>query len=398
MKFGEKMMTPAMTPLLPSYARQNLQFSHGNGATLVATDGQKYLDFAAGVAVTSLGHCPPELVKVLQAQAAKLWHVSNLYRIPEQEKLAQHLVDLSFADRVFFCNSGAEANEAAIKMARRYHYVAGRSERQRIITFTGSFHGRTLANLAAGNIAKHMEGFAPHMPGFDQVARDLKAVRAAITHETAAIMIEPIQGEGGVNVVAPEFMQELRALADQHGILLIFDEVQSGIGRTGKLFAHLWSGITPDIMSLAKGLGGGFPVAACLASEAVGAAMTAGSHGSTFGGNPLAMVVADKVLEIISKPAFLARVVSKGAEFKEKLVKLSAAHRQGAFFDEVRGQGLMIGLHCIDSVESGKMQEVLQNHGMLTVGARDNVLRILPPLNASDEDFDQALAIIEGVV
>ncbi|MCX8505528.1 MAG: aspartate aminotransferase family protein [Alphaproteobacteria bacterium] len=387
-----------MTALLPSYARQNLQFSHGNGATLVATDGRKYLDFAAGVAVTSLGHCPPELVQVLQAQAAKLWHVSNLYCIPEQEHLAQHLVALSFADRVFFCNSGAEANEAAIKMARRFHYVAGRTKRQRILTFAGAFHGRTLANLAAGNIAKHMEGFAPHMPGFDQVERDLKAVRAAVTEDIAAIMIEPIQGEGGLNVVAPEFMRGLRALADQHGILLIFDEVQSGIGRTGKVFAHEWSGITPDIMTLAKGLGGGFPVAACLATEAVGAAMIAGSHGSTFGGNPLAMVVADKVLDIISKPAFLARVATKGAEFKEKLAALSAPHRQGAFFDEVRGQGLMIGLRCIASVESGKMQEVLQNHGMLTVGARDNVLRILPPLNASDDDFAQALAIIEGGV
>ncbi|MDI9349261.1 MAG: aspartate aminotransferase family protein [Candidatus Symbiobacter sp.] len=387
-----------ITPVLPSYARQDLQFSHGSGAVLVATDGRKYLDFAAGVAVTCLGHCPPELVKVLQDQAAKLWHVSNLYRIPEQEKLAERLVGLTFADTVFFCNSGAEANEAALKMARRYHYVAGRPERNRIITFAGAFHGRTLANLAAGGNPKHLEGFSPVMPGFDQVVLgDWDGLEKAIIPATAAIMIEPIQGEGGVVVVPPGDLERLRALADQHGILLIFDEVQCGIGRSGKLFAHQWSSIAPDIMTIAKGLGGGFPVAACLASEAVGACMSAGTHGSTFGGNPLAMAVASKVLDIIAEPAFLARVVQKGAVFKEKLIGLSAAHRQGAFFDQVRGEGLLLGLRCVAGVDYAKMQVALQNHGLLTVGARDNVLRLVPPLNATDADFEQALEIIEGL-
>ena len=394
-----------ITPVLPSYARQNLQFSHGQGATIFATDGRDYLDFAAGIAVNSLGHCHPELVETLQTQATKLWHVSNLYRIPEQEKLAERLVDLTFADTVFFANSGAEANEAAYKMARRFFWSKGggaksgdSARRNRIITFAGAFHGRSLANLAAGGNPKHLEGFAPNMPGFDQVTLgDWDGLAKIISDESAAIMIEPIQGEGGINVVSPSDLQKIRQIADQHGILLICDEVQSGIGRTGKLFAHEWAGIKPDIMTIAKGLGGGFPVGATLATEAVGAVMTAGTHGSTFGGNPLAMAVADKVLEIISAPSFLADVSRKGAEFRQKLAGLSTAHRQGSFFDEVRGVGLMIGLHCTKDYDSGKIQELLQSHGMLTVYARDNALRILPPLNATEADFAKALAIIEAV-
>ncbi|MGB6907195.1 MAG: aspartate aminotransferase family protein, partial [Methyloceanibacter sp.] len=289
-----------MSPLLPTYARSGLAFERGEGAYLFTADGERYLDFASGIAVTSLGHSHPHLVEALSEQAKKLWHVSNLHRIPGQERLAARLCEASFADYAFFANSGAEAVEGAIKVARRYHATNGAPERYRLVTFEGAFHGRTLATIAAGGQAKHLEGFGPPVEGFDRVqAGDIEAVEAAIGEATAGVLIEPILGEGGVREVSWPFLRALRALCDEKGILLVLDEVQTGMGRTGRLFAHEWAGITPDILATAKGLGGGFPVGACLTTEEVGAGMTAGSHGSTFGGNPLAMAVGNAVLDVV---------------------------------------------------------------------------------------------------
>ncbi len=382
-----------MSALFPTYARSDLAFVRGDGAFLYTASGDRYLDFGSGVAVTALGHAHPHLVDALTSQAKKLWHVSNLHRIPEQERLAERLCAATFADRVFFANSGAEAVECSIKAARRYHFKNGAPERYRLVTFEGAFHGRTLATIAAGGQAKHLEGFGPKVDGFDQVAAlDIDAVEAAIGEETAGILIEPIMGEGGMREVSWRFLQDLRALADEKGVLLLLDEVQTGMGRTGRLFAHEWAGITPDIMAVAKGLGGGFPIGACLTTEAVGEAMTAGSHGSTFGGNPLAMAVGNAVLDVMLAEGFLDRVAQIGLRFKQRLAALKDEHPD--IVEEVRGQGLMLGLKC--KVPNQKLLEALRAEKMLTVQAGDNVVRLLPPLIIGEAEIEFAAEKLEA--
>lgn len=378
--------------LLPTYARVDLAFERGEGAWLTATTGERYLDFTSGVAVNALGHAHPYLVKALTAQAEKLWHVSNLYRIPEGEKLADRLCELTFADTVFFQNSGAEAIECAIKMARKYQYASGKPERFRIVTFEGAFHGRTLAAIAATGNKKYLEGFGPPMPGFDQVPfADLEATKKAIGPETAAILIEPIMGEGGVRVVPHTFLRALRKLCDDNGLLLIFDEIQTGLGRTGDLFAYQHSGVTPDIMTIAKALGGGFPVGACLATTEASKGMTAGTHGSTFGGNPLAMAVGNAVLDIITPKAFLDKVKSNGLLLKQRLAELKDRH--AAVIAEVRGEGLLIGLRMVPP--AAEMVDELRAEKMITVAAGDNVVRLLPPLIIGDTEISEAVARID---
>ncbi|MEZ0277910.1 MAG: aspartate aminotransferase family protein [Methylibium sp.] len=382
-----------MSALLPTYARSELAFARGEGAYLLTASGERYLDFASGVAVTALGHAHPHLVKTLTEQAKKLWHVSNLHIIPEQERLAERLCAATFADRVFFANSGAEAVECAIKAARRYHFMQGAPERYRLITFEGAFHGRTLATIAAGGQAKHLEGFGPPVDAFDQVTGfDVEAVEAAIGTETAGVLIEPIMGEGGMREVPARFLKALRALCDEKGILLILDEVQTGIGRTGRLYAHEWAGITPDIMATAKGLGGGFPVGACLTTEAVGSTMTPGSHGSTFGGNPLAMAVGNAVLDVVLEDGLLENVAQTGLRLKQRLAALKDEH--GEIIEDVRGQGLMLGLKC--KVPNTKLLEALRAEKMLTVQAGDNVVRLLPPLIIGEEEIDLAAAKLDA--
>ncbi|HSH63925.1 MAG TPA: aspartate aminotransferase family protein [Methyloceanibacter sp.] len=382
-----------MSALLPTYARSELAFARGEGAYLLTASGERYLDFASGVAVTALGHAHPHLVKTLTEQAKKLWHVSNLHIIPEQERLAERLCAATFADRVFFANSGAEAVECAIKAARRYHFMQGAPERYRLITFEGAFHGRTLATIAAGGQAKHLEGFGPPVDAFDQVTGfDVEAVEAAIGTETAGVLIEPIMGEGGMREVPARFLKALRALCNEKGILLILDEVQTGIGRTGRLYAHEWAGITPDIMATAKGLGGGFPVGACLTTEAVGSTMTAGSHGSTFGGNPLAMAVGNAVLDVVLEDGLLENVAQTGLRLKQRLAALKDEH--GEIIEDVRGQGLMLGLKC--KVPNIKLLEALRAEKMLTVQAGDNVVRLLPPLIIGEEEIDLAAAKLDA--
>jgi acetylornithine/N-succinyldiaminopimelate aminotransferase len=382
-----------MSALLPTYARSELAFARGEGAYLFTASGERYLDFASGVAVTALGHAHPHLVKALTEQAKKLWHVSNLHIIPEQERLAERLCHATFADRVFFANSGAEAVECAIKAARRYHFMQGAPERYRLITFEGAFHGRTLATIAAGGQAKHLEGFGPPLDAFDQVTGfDIEAVEAAIGDETAGVLIEPIMGEGGMREVSWRFLKDLRALCDRYGILLILDEVQTGIGRTGRLYAHEWAGITPDIMASAKGLGGGFPVGACLMTEAVGSAMTAGSHGSTFGGNPLAMAVGNAVLDVVLEEGFLENVAQTGLRLKQGIAALKDEH--GEIIEDVRGQGLMLGLKC--KVPNTKLLEALRAEKLLTVQAGDNVVRLLPPLIIGEDEIDLATASLDA--
>ena len=382
-----------MPPLAPTYARSALSFARGEGAYLFTVSGERYLDFASGVAVTALGHAHPHLVRTLSEQAKKLWHVSNLHRIPEQERLAERLCAATFADMAFFANSGAEAVECAIKAARRYHFKAGAPERYRLVTFEGAFHGRTLATIAAGGQAKHLEGFGPPVDGFDQVESfDIAAVEKAIGDRTAGILIEPIMGEGGMREVPRRFLQDLRALADEKGILLVLDEVQTGMGRTGRLFAHQWAGITPDIMATAKGLGGGFPVGACLMTEAVGSALTAGSHGSTFGGNPLAMAVANAVLDVVLADGFLDHVAAMGLRLKQRLAALADAHDE--IIEDVRGQGLLLGLKC--KVPNQKLLEALRAEKLLTVQAGDNVVRFLPPLIVTEAEIDQACAKLDA--
>jgi acetylornithine/N-succinyldiaminopimelate aminotransferase len=376
-----------MTALLPTYARANLAFERGEGASIYTVDGERYLDFGAGVAVTALGHAHPHLVKAVQEQAAKLFHTSNLYRVPGQERLAERLCAVTFADRAFFCNSGAEAMEGVIKMARKYHSYNGAPEKYRIITFEGAFHGRTLATIAAGNQEKHLAGFGPKVDGFDQVPLgDLDATRAAIGPETAAILVEPLQGEGGVRHASWAFLRALRALADETGLLLLLDEVQTGMGRTGKLFAHQWSGIEPDIMGIAKGLGGGFPVGGVLATEKAAEGMKAGTHGSTFGGNPLAMAAANAVLDVILAEGFLDEVRHKALLLKQQLAQVQ--DQNGDIIEEVRGEGLLLGLKC--KVPSDKLQQALLNEHMLGVGAGDNVIRLLPPLTVSEAELAEA--------
>ena len=382
-----------MSALLPTYARSELSFARGEGAFLFTASGDRYLDFASGVAVTALGHAHPHLVEALTSQAKKLWHVSNLHRIPEQERLAERICAATFADRVFFANSGAEAVECSIKVARRYHFKNGAPERYRLITFEGAFHGRTLATIAAGGQAKHLEGFGPPVDGFDKVeALDIMAVEGAIGDETAGILIEPIMGEGGMREVSWRFLQDLRALADEKGIILLLDEVQTGIGRTGRLYAHEWAGIEPDILATAKGLGGGFPVGACLTTEAMGAAMTAGSHGSTFGGNPLAMAVGNAVLDVVLEDGFLDRVAQMGLRLKQRLAALKDDH--GDIIEEVRGQGLMLGLKC--KVPNQDLLEALRAQKMLTVQAGDNVVQLLPPLIIGEAEIELAATKLDA--
>ena len=382
-------MIPAV---LPTYNRAPLSFVRGEGSWLMTGDGSRYLDLGAGIAVNALGHAHPALVAALGAQAAQLWHVSNLYSIPQQEKLAALLVDHSFADTVFFTNSGTEAAELAIKMARKYWYDQGQPERIEIVTFEGAFHGRSTGAIAAAGSEKMTKGFGPLMPGFRVLPfGDHDALRAAVTDRTAAVMLEPIQGEGGIRVLPDACLKGLRDLCDETGALLILDEVQCGMGRTGKLFAHEWAGITPDIMMVAKGIGGGFPLGAVLATERAASGMVAGTHGSTYGGNPLGCAVGVAVVEIIAGDAFLAEVSRKGALLRQKLEGLVAAHP--AVFEGVRGQGLMLGLKCraapADVVKAGYAQN------LLTVPAADNVLRLLPALNIPDADLAEAVARLD---
>jgi acetylornithine/N-succinyldiaminopimelate aminotransferase len=373
-----------------TYARQDVIFVRGEGCWLTSDTGERYLDFGSGVAVNALGHAHPQLVAALKAQAEKLWHTSNLYRVEGQETVAEKLTRLTFADTVFFCNSGAEACEGAIKVARRYHYVSGQPERQRIIAFRGAFHGRTLATLAAAGNEKYLEGFGPTVEGFDHVdLGDIAAVEAVIGPETAAIMLEPIQGEGGVRPATPEFLKAVRELCDKHGLLLVLDEVQTGMGRTGKLFAHEWAGITPDVMAVAKGFGGGFPVGAVLATAEAAKGMTPGTHGSTFGGNPLGMAVASTVIDIVSEPAFLEAVRDKTLRLKQGLEGLKDQHAD--LIEEVRGAGLLMGLKLKSHVTPPQVVKAANAEKLLLVGAGDNCVRVLPPLIATDQDISDGL-------
>jgi acetylornithine/N-succinyldiaminopimelate aminotransferase len=387
---GDEIVTSS---LLPTYARAKVSFERGEGAWLIARDGSRYLDFGAGIAVNSVGHGHPHLVSALTEQAKKVWHVSNLFEVPEAERLAQRLVEASFADVVFFANSGAEANEACIKMARKYHAAGGHPERYRIITFEGAFHGRTLATIAAGGQQKYIDGFGPKVDGFDQVPfGDLEALKNAITPETAALMIEPIQGEGGLRVVSHEWLRTLRGLCDEHGLMLIMDEVQTGIGRTGKLFAHEWSGVTPDILSSAKGIGGGFPMGACLATSEAARGMVVGTHGTTFGGNPLAMAVGNAVLDIILAPGFLEHVRQTGLLLKQRLASLKDRHPD--IVDEIRGEGLMMGLRLV--VTNTEFAAAARDEHLLVIPAGDNVVRLLPPLIIGEAEVGAALDKLEA--
>jgi acetylornithine/N-succinyldiaminopimelate aminotransferase len=380
-------------PVLPTYSRAPLRFVAGEGAWLIEEDGTRHLDLGSGIAVNAFGHAHPVLVAALEAQARKLWHTSNLYHIPQQEALAERLVAHTFADTVFVTNSGAEAVECAIKMARKFHHHHGRPERNRIVTFEGSFHGRTLATISAAGSEKLTKGFGPLLPGFDHVPfGDHEALHAAVGPETAAILIEPVQGEGGIRPVPEQCLRGLRALCDEHGILLILDEIQCGMGRTGRLFAHEWAGMAPDIMAVAKGIGGGFPLGACLATEAAAAGMTAGTHGSTYGGNPLACAVGCAVLDLMTAEGFLDGVSRTAGRMRQGLEGLVAGHPD--VFEAVRGSGLMLGLKCripnTDMVAAGYAERVL------TVPGGDNVVRLLPPLNLTDAEVDEGLRRLDA--
>jgi acetylornithine/N-succinyldiaminopimelate aminotransferase len=382
------MTKSATSHLLPVFARVDLGFERGEGAWLIATNGERYLDFTSGVAVNALGHSHPHLVAALQEQATKLWHMSNLFKSPDGERLASRLCEASFADFVFFANSGAEAMECAIKITRKHHAAKGHPERYRIITFEGAFHGRTLATLAATGSAKYLEGFGPPMDGFDQIALgDLDAVRKAIGPQTAGILIEPLQGEGGLRAAPHSFFKALRQLCDDNGLLLIFDEVQTGMGRTGELFAYKRLGVAPDVMPLAKALGGGFPIGACLATADAAAGMTPGSHGSTFGGNPLAVAAANAVLDVMLKPGFFEHVQKMSLLFKQKLA--SVVDRHPNVLAEVRGEGLLIGVKAV--VPSADLVTALREQHLLTVGAGENVVRLLPPLIVSETEIEEAV-------
>jgi len=377
--------------LLPVYNRAELAFERGDGAYLQERGGEWYLDFASGIAVTALGHAHPHLVASLAEQGRKLWHTSNLYRIPDGERLARRLSARCFADRVFFCNSGVEAIEAAVKMARRYHYVRGQPHRHRIVCCTDAFHGRTLTGIAASGNPKYREGFGPALPGFDHVAFDnANELRAAITDETAAVLVEPVQGEGGIRPAGLDYLRALRAACDEYGLLLIFDEIQCGMGRTGRLFAHEWAAdVAPDIMTLAKGIGGGFPLGAALVTEAVGEAMGPGTHGTTYGGNPLAMAVGNAVLDVMLADGFLDHVESIAQTLRERLEGLAEHHP--AVIAEVRGAGLMLGLKVAPGVANTDLMAALRDERLLTVPAGDNVVRVLPPLIIGRAEVDAAL-------
>jgi acetylornithine/N-succinyldiaminopimelate aminotransferase len=379
---------PPQTGVMPTYARADLVFERGEGAWLVSTDGERYLDFGSGVAVNALGHAHPRLVAALTEQAGKLWHCSNLYRVDGQERVAARLCQATFADQAFFCNSGAEACEGAIKLARRYHYANGQPERWRTITFEGAFHGRTLATIAAARNARHLEGFGEPADGFDCVPfGDLEAAAAAIGPHTGAIMVEPVQGEGGVHVAPVGWLKALRELCDRHGLLLVLDEVQTGMGRTGKLFAHEWAGVTPDVMAVAKGIGGGFPVGAVLATNEAAKGMVAGTHGSTFGGNPLAMAVAGAVLEAVLEPGFLEEVQAKALRLRQQLAAVKDDYPH--IIEEVRGSGLLLGLRV--KPPHAEVIAACIAEKLLTVAAGDNVVRLLPPLNVTEDELGEAV-------
>ena len=379
--------------IVPVYARADVAFERGDGCWLTSTKGERYLDFGGGIAVASLGYSHPHLVEALTAQAGKLWHTSNLFQIPEGERLAHRLADATFADLVFFSNSGAEANEAAIKMARKRQSAGGHPEKYRILTFEGAFHGRTLATIAAGGQAKYIEGFGPKVDGFDQIpVTNLAAVEAAIGPGTGAIMIEPIQGEGGVRVIPSEFLRGLRALCDKHGLLLIFDEIQTGVGRTGKLFAYEHSGAVPDIMTIAKGIGGGFPMGACLATADAASGLTAGTHGTTFGGNPLAMAVGNAVLDVVLAEGFVERVAQLGLLARQRLAELK--DRRPDVVAEIRGEGLMLGLKV--KVSPQDFAAAARAHNLLTIPAGDNVVRLIPPLVLSDEELGEGVRRLDA--
>ena len=381
-----------ISAVLPTYNRAPLAFVKGEGSWLITQEGSRYLDLGAGIAVNALGHAHPALVAALTEQAGQLWHVSNLYQIPQQQQLAEMLVDKTFADTVFFTNSGTEAAELAIKMARKYHYERGQADRVQILSFDGAFHGRSTGAIAAAGSEKMTKGFGPLMPGFRQLPwGDHAALQASITDQTCAVIIEPIQGEGGIRVVPDQCLKGLRDLCDSTGTLLIFDEVQCGVGRSGKLFAHEWAGVTPDIMMVAKGIGGGFPLGAVLATEAAASGMVAGSHGSTYGGNPLGCAVGLAVLQIVAEDSFLDAVSQKSAQFRQGLEGLVAAHPQ--VFDAVRGQGLILGLKC----KASNLDIVKAAYGehLLTVPAADNVIRLLPALNISAPEITEALARLD---
>jgi acetylornithine/N-succinyldiaminopimelate aminotransferase len=383
----------ATSAIVPTYARANVAFERGDGCWLLSTSGERYLDFGAGIAVTSVGHAHPHLVETLVNQGSKLWHVSNLYQNPEGERFARRLTEATFADLVFFANSGAEANEAAVKMARRRQSVDGHPERYRVLTFEGAFHGRTLAMIAAGGQAKYLDGFGPKVDGFDQIPlTDLASVEAAIGPETGAILIEPIQGEGGVRVVPPAFLRGLRGVCDRRGLLLIFDEVQTGVGRTGRLYAYEHCGIHPDILTSAKGIGAGFPMSACLATTDAARGLTVGVHGTTFGGNPLAMAVGNATLDVILAPGFLERVAKLGLDMRQRLAELKDRHN--AVIEEVRGEGLLIGLKL--KVPPASFAEAALNLKLLVIPAGDNVVRILPPLVVSDEEIAEGVRRLDA--
>lgn len=380
------------SPIYQTYARYGIAPEKGEGAWLETSDGRRFLDFGAGIAVNSLGHAHPHLVDALTTQAGKLWHTSNLYQVQGQEKLARRLVDNTFADAAFFTNSGAEALECAIKTARRYHFVQGSPERFRLITFEGAFHGRTLATIAAGGQDKYLEGFGPKTEGFDQVPLgDIDAVKAAITPETAGILIEPVQGEGGIRAVEPAFLRRLRELCDEQGLLLIYDEVQTGVGRTGHLFAHEAMNAEPDIMAVAKGIGGGFPLGVCLATEEAASGMTKGTHGTTYGGNPLAMAVGNAVLDVVLKDGFLEHVRDMGLKLRQALAGLIDSHND--VLEELRGEGLMLGLKC--KVPNTDFAAACLDEGLLVIGAGENVIRLLPPLIITEEEVREALERLE---
>jgi acetylornithine/N-succinyldiaminopimelate aminotransferase len=377
---------------MPTYARANLVFERGEGAWLLSTAGERYLDFASGIAVNALGHAHPRLIAALGEQAGKLWHSSNLYRVAGQERLAERLCQATFADRVFFCNSGAEACEGAIKLARRWHFASGRPERWRTITFKGAFHGRTLATIASAGNPKHLEGFGEPAGGFDLVPfGDLDATEKAIGPSTAAIMVEPVQGEGGINVAPLPWLKALRELCDARGLLLVLDEVQTGMGRTGKLFAYERAGVTPDVMAVAKGLGGGFPIGAVLATNEAAKGMVAGTHGSTFGGNPLAVAVAGAVLDAVLEPGFLEHVEAMALRLKQRMAALQDAHPH--VIEEVRGSGLLTGIKVKPPM--GDLVNACVEERLLTVGAGDNVVRLLPPLNVTEEEIAEAVGRLD---
>ena len=388
------MLNAPMPSLLPVFKRAPVTFERGEGAYLFDTEGRRYLDFGSGVAVTQLGHAHPHLVEALKTQAEQLWHCSNLYGIEPQQRLADRLVAHSFADTVFFCNSGAEAMECAIKMARRFQHQRGQAGRQKIITFDGAFHGRTMATISAGGQSKYIEGFEPALPGFQAVpAGDIDALKAAIDSRTAALLIEPVQGEGGIREIDDAFLRALRRLADDEDLLLIFDEIQSGMGRTGKLFAHEWSGAKPDIMALAKGLGGGFPIGACVATARAASGMTLGTHGSTFGGNPLGCAAGNAVLDVLLDDGFFEGVQEASTLLRAGLDRLAASYP--GLVLEVRGKGMMFGLRFPDDHVNADVVGHLLERGLLTIPAGDNVVRLLPPLIIGPREIEEAITTLE---